>query len=110
MATKADFIEYVREQLAGVGAVSYRRMFGEYAVYFDGKVVGLICDDQLFLKPTPGVLGLYPDPIMAVPYPGMKPSVLITDELDDIDLMARLIRAAWADLPLPKSKHRKTQH
>ena len=52
MATKADFIEYVREQLVGAGAMSYRKMFGEYAVYLDGKVVALVCDNQLFVKPT----------------------------------------------------------
>ena len=48
MATDASFIEYVREQ-AGLGdRLGYRKMFGEYALYVDGLVVALVCDDQVF--------------------------------------------------------------
>ena len=55
MATETDVMAYILEQLQDAGNVTARRMFGEYAVYCDGKVVGLICDNQLFLKPTPGL-------------------------------------------------------
>lgn len=41
MATDADFAEYVRERAAGGGDVALRKMFGEYAVYVDGRVVAL---------------------------------------------------------------------
>jgi DNA transformation protein len=52
MATNAEFIQYVCDQLRGAGAISFRKMFGEYAVYCNGKVVALVCDNQFFLKPT----------------------------------------------------------
>ena len=52
MATTTDFIEYVCEQLSSVGAIRYRKMFGEYGIYCNRKIVGVICDDQLFLKIT----------------------------------------------------------
>ena len=52
MASDIGFVEYVCEQIRGAGHVSHRRMFGEFAVYCDGKVVALVCDNQFFLKPT----------------------------------------------------------
>ena len=52
MATNAEFIQYVCDQIGGAGAISVRKMFGEYAVYRNGKVVALVCDNQFFLKPT----------------------------------------------------------
>ncbi len=59
----------------GAGAVSARKMFGEYALYLDGKVVGLICDDRLFLKPVPALAALLPDAEDAPPYPGARPHI-----------------------------------
>ena len=47
-----DYIQYVLEQLSPAGDVSVRKMFGEYGFYMDGKVMGLICDNQVFLKKT----------------------------------------------------------
>ncbi len=75
MATDRGTVDYIVEQAAGAGGVSARAMFGEYALYCDGKVVALICDDQLFLKPTDaGRAILGPDPSMGAAYPGAKPS------------------------------------
>ena len=36
----------------------------------DDKFVAVICDDTLFVKPTPGSDELFADPEMGVPYPG----------------------------------------
>ena len=52
VASDIGFVEYVCEQIRGAGHVSHRRMFGEFAVYCDGKVVAFVCDNQFFLKPT----------------------------------------------------------
>ena len=49
MASELSFMEYVADQIGAAGQVSYRKMFGEYAVYCDGKVVALVCDNQFFL-------------------------------------------------------------
>ena len=110
MATDPATIRFLLDQAAGAGAVSARRMFGEYAIYCDGKVVALVCSDTLYLKPTPGALALVPKPRFAPPYPGAKPHLQIEDELDDPEALARLIRAAAADLPPPApSKPRKAR-
>jgi len=52
MASDLEFVQFVCDQVQDVGGISYRKMFGEYAVYVDGKVVGLVCDNRLFVKPT----------------------------------------------------------
>ena len=49
MASKAEFVKYVADQLAGAGTVTYRKMFGEYGMYLDGKIFALICNDQLYI-------------------------------------------------------------
>jgi TfoX/Sxy family transcriptional regulator of competence genes len=104
MATDLSFVEYVRDQIAGAGVVSFRKMFGEYALYCDGKVVGFACDNQLFVKPTAAGrkhLGRVDE---APPYPGAKLYFLISDLLDDRPAMTALIRLTAAELPLPKPK------
>jgi len=45
MASAEDFVEYVVEQIRDAGTITYRKMFGEYAVYSGKKVVALICDN-----------------------------------------------------------------
>lgn len=107
MASKIEFVEYVCEQLSGGGEITYKKMFGEYGLYCDGKSVGVICDDQLFLKKTDAGAAILPDCPEAPPYPGAKPSLLI-ESLDDRELMARLIRATWEELPFPKPKKKKS--
>ena len=104
MATSADTIAFIVEQLAGAGAVSTRKMFGEYAVYLDGKVVALVCDDSLFVKPTPGALALLEAPAMGPPYPGAKPHILADGLLDEPDALVALVLAVARDVPPPKPK------
>ncbi|MFO1202519.1 MAG: TfoX/Sxy family protein, partial [Tabrizicola sp.] len=84
MGTWADTIEHLLDALAHL-PLSARKMFGEYALYLDGKVVALVCDDQLFLKPTPGAQAALPDCPTGAPYPGAKLHLLVTDALDDPD-------------------------
>lgn len=104
MATHAEFIEYVREQARGAGAVSFRRMFGEYACYLGDKVVALVCDDQFYLKPTEAGRRLLGAPVLAPPYPGAKLYFRLDAALEDPDELTRLLRATAAELPLPKAK------
>lgn len=104
MGTDAAFAAHVLDQVAGAGAVSVRKMFGEYALYCDGKVVALLCDNQFFLKPLPEAVALIDDPAYGLPYPGAKPHLLLSGELDDPDLMAHLVRRVAELVPAPKPK------
>lgn len=104
MASDVGFVEYVCEQIRGAGNVSHRRMFGEFAVYCDGKVVALVCDNQFFLKPTDAGKALLDRVKEAPPYPGAKPYYLIDAQLDDADAAAAIVRATADALPAPKMK------
>jgi len=107
MASDLDFVEYVVDQMQYAGLVSCRKMFGEYAVYCQGKVVALICDNQLFVKPTRAGRDFIGDVVEAPAYPGAKPSFLIEEKLEDGDWLANLIRLTQNELPAPKPKKRK---
>jgi TfoX/Sxy family transcriptional regulator of competence genes len=103
MATDADFIAYVLDQAALPG-LGHRRMFGEYALYLEGRVVGFACDNQLFLKPTEAARALLDTPREGQPWPGARPHWLLADELEDRLLLQRLLRESAAALPLPAPK------
>ena len=109
MASDLSFVEYVCDQLDGVERVTYRKMFGEYAIYVGEKVVGLVCDNRLFVKPTDAGRALLKEPITAPPYPGAKPAFLIAAELDDGEFISALFKATAKELPEPKPKKPKTK-
>ena len=104
MATDLEFMEFLADQMAGAGEISYRKMFGEYAVYLDGKVVALVCDNQLFVKPTAAGRAYIGAPVEAPAYPGAKDSFLIEDAFEDREWISELIRITARDLPAPKPK------
>ena len=104
MASDIGFVEYVCEQIRGAGRISHHRMFGEFAVYCDGKVVALVCDNQFFLKPTDAGKDLLDRVKQAPPYPGAKPYYLIDAQLDDAEAASAIVRATADALPAPKVK------
>ena len=111
MATDQDFMEFLADQMAEAGEITFRKMFGEYAVYCNDKVVALVCDNQLFVKPTPGGRAYIGEPEEAPPYPGAKEYFLIADAFEDREWIAGLIRITAQELPDPskKKKSRKTR-
>lgn len=104
MATDQDFITYVAEQ-AGLGErLTQRRMFGEYALYVDEKVVAFACDNSLFVKPSQAAARLAPDLPQRAPYPGAKDYPVADELLDDADALRRLLVETAALMPAPKPK------
>ena len=106
MSTDSSFVEFIVDQVEDAGSISHRKMFGEYAVYCDGKVVALVCDNRLFVKPTEGGRTYVGDIVEAAPYPGAKPYLLVEDRLDDREWLTGLIRATTQELPIPKRTRR----
>jgi TfoX/Sxy family transcriptional regulator of competence genes len=109
MASDLSYVEYVRDQISRAGDVSFRKMFGEYAIYCDGKVVALVCDNQFFLKPTAAGRAFLGTVIEASPYEGAKPHFLIEEQLEDQDFASELVRLTKCELPAPKPRGPKRQ-
>jgi len=110
MATKQKTISYLTEQLSAIPAISSRKMFGEYALYCDGKVVAFVCDDQLYLKPTNAGKELIEVLEEAPPYPGAKLYYYISADLwENKDWLCELILQTASQLPLPKPKKNKVK-
>ena len=50
MVASASFADFLREQLAPLGHVSLRRMFGKTGVFCDGVMVGMVADNTLYFR------------------------------------------------------------
>jgi DNA transformation protein len=93
MSTSQSTIDFLLDQLTGCGPVTTRKMFGEYCLYFAGKPIGLVCDDQLFLKNTQALRAVLPHPVEGAPYPRAKPHLLISaDDWDDRHSLCQWVR------------------
>lgn len=105
MATDSGTVSFIVDQLSAAGEITAKPMFGEHGLYRDGKLFALICDGQLFFKPTPGGRAYAAGCPEAPPYPGAKPCLLIDPERwDDRDWLAELVTITAAALPAPKPK------
>lgn len=107
MASDRDFVEFVADQIDPVCDISHRMMFGEYVLYSKGKVVALICDNQLFIKPTDPGRAFIGNVVEAPPYPGAKLCFLIEDGIEDGEWLSELIVITENALPKPKPKRKK---
>jgi TfoX/Sxy family transcriptional regulator of competence genes len=107
VSSDPGFVEYVCDQLQEAGEISSRKMFGEWAIYSGRKVVALICDDRLFVRPTTAGRAFIGEPFEAAPYPSAKPHFLIEDRIDDREWLTELIRVTEREIPAPKPKMRK---
>lgn len=104
MASSPEVAEYLVEQAGG--DITLRKMFGEYAVKIGEKSVGLLCDDQLFIRILPqttAILG--EDAATGAPYPGAKPWYQVSPDVwEERDFLRDILRAVEAALPDPKAK------
>lgn len=104
MASDPGFVEYVVGQLEEARGVTFKKMFGEYGLFSEGKMFGMVCDNRLFVKVTEGGRAFIGDVVEAPPYPGAKPIFLIEDRVEDGDWLSELVRITTAELPAPKKK------
>jgi len=108
MASDATYIEFIVDQMSDAGRIAAKKMFGEYAIYCDDKVVALVCDNQLFVKPTEKGKAFIGDVVEAPPYPGAKAYFLVEDGFEDREWIAQLIRITTREVPAPKPRKAKT--
>jgi TfoX/Sxy family transcriptional regulator of competence genes len=105
MATRPEFADAIRQALSGVEDVVIKPMFGEYGIWVEGKIVGLICDDLLFLKPSKGVAAHVAGFDEAPPYPGAKPSFIVPEAYwSNKAWITKSVIDSAHSLPAPKPK------
>lgn len=107
MAQDLKFVEFVVDQIDESCDITGRAMFGGYTLYSKGKVVGLIGNDQLFVKPTDAGRAFIGDVVEAPAYEGAKLSFLIEEKIEDGDWLSQLITVTEQALPPPKPKRKK---
>jgi TfoX/Sxy family transcriptional regulator of competence genes len=105
MSSSQTTVDFIVGQMIGAGDISFKKMFGEYGIYCDGKMVASVCDDKLFVKPTVGGRAYIGDVVEASPYPSAKPSFSISiEKLEDSKWLSELIKITAEELPLPVKK------
>lgn len=106
MASSKEYLTFILEQLSDLDEISYRAMMGEYIIYYKGKIVGGIYDDQLLIKPVKAAQKYMSEAVLVSPYPGAK-EMLLVDNLDSKDYLTTLFEAMFEELPAPKPKKKK---
>jgi TfoX/Sxy family transcriptional regulator of competence genes len=107
MASEQRFVDFILDQVGFEEQITSKKMFGEYGLYFDGKLFGLVCDNKLFIKPTQSGREYIKEVVEAAPYEGAKPSFLIEEKLDDREWLRKLVLITVKELPEPKPKKNK---
>ncbi len=105
MASSREYLEFVLEQLSGIGDISYRTMMGEYILYYRGRVAGGIYDDRFLVKPTASAKRLMPDTPYELPYEGGS-KMLLVEDIDNRFFLKELFEAMAGELPEPKKRKR----
>ena len=107
MATSKEYIDYVCEQVESFGDLRYRKMFGEYMVYLNDNPVLLVCDNTVFVKKLPELAALMSGAACGLPYEGTKEHYIL--DIEDRNLLARLLPLLETLTPLPKPRKRIAQ-
>ena len=105
MSTRPETIQFILEKLGHPKRFSARAMFGEYALYGDGKVVALVCDDLLYVKILPASAELERQCEKGDPYPGAKPHYIVEErQISTIEDLPDILFDIAASIPAKKKK------
>lgn len=103
MASGKEYLVFIMDGLSALDGVTYRRMMGEYILYYRGRIVGGIYDNRLLVKPVKAAVSRMPAPRYEKPYEGAK-DMLLVEEVDDREFLTELFSAMYDELPEPKSR------
>lgn len=101
MAASQSYLNFILEQLSGLDDIAYRKMMGEYIIYYNGRIAAYLCDDRLLVKILPSTVAMLPDAPHEPPYTGAK-DMLLVEKVDDRSFLERLFHAMKSELPAPK--------
>ena len=106
MACNSDFVQYIVDQCSGVGEISVRKMMGDYCIYCDGILFGLICDNKLFIKETDAGRAVLKEEVLRQPYEGAR-DYFFLEEVDDRDYLQDVIKVTLPQLGKPSAVRNK---
>jgi TfoX/Sxy family transcriptional regulator of competence genes len=107
--TSPDTVAYFEDQLSEL-VVRSARMFGEACLYVDGKVIGFICDDTLFIKPSTVDPALLDGTVPGHPYPGSKLYHSVPGDLaENREWLLAAVQGTADALPMPAPKRPKAR-
>jgi TfoX/Sxy family transcriptional regulator of competence genes len=107
MASDQQFADFILAQIQFEGLITSKKMFGEYGLFADGKIFGMICDNKLFIKPTEAGRKYIGEVVEASPYEGAKPAFLIEEKMEDREWLSELVKRSLPELPEPKRKKKR---
>ena len=102
MATSKEYIEFVCKQLQGINGVTYKKMFGEYMVYVQGKPLLLVCDNTVMIKKLPELAALMQGAPEVFPSEGAKLHYVL--DIENRELTRKAVEVLSQCIPLPKKK------
>ena len=106
MSSSLEYVQFIAEQLSELEEISYRKMFGEYAFYYKGKVFGGVYNNRFLIKVTEQGKKLCEGFEQQLPYEGAKPMLPVTI-LDDRVALQAMVDEMFPELPERKTKKKK---
>ncbi len=104
MATSVDFINYVCDNLNGIGNVTYKKMFGEYMVYLNDKPVVIVCDNTAFVKKLDCIKEDMKNASVGFPYNGAKEHYIL--DIDNSSFSKDIVTKIEKVTPVPKKRNK----
>ena len=102
MASSLDYVQYICEQIKGVGEIRFRKMFGEYLVYVNDKPIFLVCDNTVFVKMIDCLNEKMKDADTGIPYEGSKLHYIV--DIDNSEFSKEIAKILEEVTPIPKKK------
>ena len=102
MATTKEYIEYVCEQIKGVGEIRYKKMFGEFMVYVNNKPVIIVCDNVPFVKKLDCIKDKMKNAKKSYPYNGAKEHYVL--DIDNREFCQSVISELEKVIQIPKRR------
>ena len=102
MSKSKGYMQFVLDQLEEFPDVTYRKMFGEYMVYLQGRPVLLVCDNCAMVKKLPELAELMRGAPDGLPYEGARVHSVL--DLEDRELVRQVMDILLRVTPLPKRR------
>ncbi len=105
MSTTNEYIEYVCEQIKGIGEIRYKKMFGEFMIYVNDKPVVIVCNNIPFVKKLDCIKEEMKNAETGYPYNGAKEHYVL--DIDNTEFCKTIIAEIEKVTKIPPKKKSK---